>query len=318
MKHYSNSIFLFCFGLSCFINFAPFFFQEKHKEKKHKKDKKDKEKKEKREKKDKESNGEKSREKKDRKRKHKERDKHKEKKKKDSKETKVIGSSSRQNGEKFAPTGIPVDQSQNGSLLLGLEKRVENQNGAREIRSVNNDSANEHSVRSSGKELESGLVLVAEGDQKVKDSTQEVRVPNGQSLKFSTKHLQNGFLGHIRAKEQKVVGEALCQEEHSKKRKERKDKKKDKSSDGRGDKHKDGDRERKSKSKDKKKKKEEKVKEVSTLPIENGSSNVDIQKDRGSYLFKDRNSNNGNLGKRKEPEMNGFVHGEFFLYCALT
>lgn len=163
-----------------------------------------------------------------------------------------------------------------------------------------------------------------EGNQKFKHNREENKIPNVQSLKVVGKHLENGSLGNFQSKEQRIVEETAHQHEKvSEKRKERKDKSKHKSSsDGRGDKHKDGDRERKSKSKDKKEKKakkmEGKVNEVATPTqaklIENGNVSVDIQNGKGSYPFKGSSSSNGCLGKRKEPEMNGFIHGKFFLY----
>lgn len=122
------------------------------------------------------------------------------------------------------------------------------------------------------------------------------------------------------SKKQRIVEETVHQDEKgSKKRKEKKDKSKHKHK-------KDGDRERNSKSKDKKEKKakkmEGKVNEVVATPMQNklivnGHNSVDIQHDRWSYPFHGSSSNNGCLGKRKEPEMNGFVHGKFFLYSAL-
>lgn len=289
--------------------------KEKHKEKKHKKDKKEREKKEKKEKRDKEKGGEKNGEKKERKQKHKDKDKEE---KKNSDVHKTVGSSSHRNDDKHAAIGIQVDQTHQGGILLELEKGFGKWNGPKEIQGLDRSNFKELSVKSSGKDLGSNHGIFVEENQKFKHIREDNKLPNVQSLKVVGKHLENGSLGKFLSKEQRIVGETVRQDEKvSEKQKERKDKSRHKSRDGKGDKHKDGDRERKSKSKDKKEKKEKKmevkVNEVSTPVrtklIENGNSSVNIQNDRGSYPFKVSSSDNGCLGKRKEPEMNGFVHG---------
>lgn len=209
----------------------------------------------------------------------KERKRKRKEEKKDSEAKKTVGSSSHQHDEKLGSVGIQVDQTHQDGLLLELEKGVGKWNGPEEFKSLDKINFKEFSVKSSENELGSNHP----------------------------------------SKKQRIVEETVHQDEKaSKKRKEKKDKSKHKHK-------KDGDRERKSKSKDKKEKKakkmEGKVNEVATPMqtklIVNGHNSVDIQHDGWSYPFHGSSSNNGCLGRRKEPEMNGFVHGKFFLYSAL-
>ena len=128
--------------------------------------------------------------------------------------------------------------------------------------------------------------------------------------------MANAFVHDVSVMNQKGVGVAGPVDEDVKKNKHM-------DSDGRGDKQKARNHEKKSKSKDKdrtKKEKEGKVKQKKPNkdhPIlrERSKDRMDSHNTIPSYLLKESDKSSTyklNLGKRKEPEMNGFLHGEFF------
>ncbi|KAL2470695.1 Uncharacterized protein Adt_38831 [Abeliophyllum distichum] len=254
--------------------------KEKHKEKKHKKDK---DKKERSERKEKERSEDKRGEKKDRKQK-KHEDRKDKKKHKDkhgtSEEKKIVGSFEHQNGEKLGPIGEWGNTIPDAKVFVELQKRIENDCGATESRMVRE---------------------IIHTDQK------SARMVNGESLEINAMGLENGtdsnFSGENR---EKVEGGAL-QVEKVEKGKEGKEKNKHKTSDGKRDGHKNRERDKKSKSKDKAQEKE-KVKERSKDPSKQRESNgnlLDVH-NKPSNLLKERHGSQGSLGKRKEPELNGF------------
>ncbi|KAL3517842.1 hypothetical protein ACH5RR_020431 [Cinchona calisaya] len=291
--------------------------KENHEEKRQKKDKKDKEKKERREK-----DREKNREKKDKKHKHKEK---KEKswdkeEKKNAEEKNIVGLSDHQHSEKFGLTALQVDETQNSRHLIDFGKKVRNDNGAKEMQIVERITVSNLSFKSSGRVLEHKVGILDEGNQEFKDKREENRIPNGQTVNVNAIGLANGSVCNFPPKEQKNVEVSFYQEDKvMEKQKEQKDTNKHEDTYSRGNKHKGEDRENKSKLKDKKRKKEkekEKAKELS-IPMpsklkESGNNAIDFKNDKGSFLFKESNVQNGILSKRKEPEMGGILNSNEF------
>ncbi|CDP03924.1 unnamed protein product [Coffea canephora] len=293
---------------------ANLLLKEKPREKKHKKDKKDKEKKERREK-DKEKSSEKHREKKDKKHRHKdkkEKSSNKEEKKTSDEKT-IVAFSDHQNSEKFGLTGLEVGETQDSRLFVDLGNKVRKDDGAKELQIL--ERITNRDLTPPGKVLEHKIGVLDDGNKKFRDKREKNRIPNGQTVKINGIGFANGFVHNFPPKIQKnIEGSSYQEDKVTEKQKERKDSKKHKGADGRGDKEKGRDREKKSKSKDKNRKREkEKAKEFSSLMPsklgEHDNNARDFKNDEGSYLFKETNVQNGILGKRKEPEMDGCVNG---------
>ncbi|CAK9182048.1 unnamed protein product [Ilex paraguariensis] len=292
--------------------------KEKHKENKHKKDKKDKEKKEGKEKKDKERSEEKHREKKDRKDKHKhKKDKDRDKeKKKTSDEKKIVGQSNCHNGNKLDPNHKQKDGDTDSKFLLDLGNRIRNDDGAMESRTVQKTTPIQRSAELPRKMVESNIGKLDEGNDKFKEKREDNRKIGVPGNKFQARGIENGFVQSVNEGEQrKVEGVARLVGKNLEMQMEGKEKSKPKNIDSRGDRNKDKDREKKSKSKDKKRKKEKKKEEdpnKEQLKLrESGNNDVGVHSVKPSFLSKESNKStvsNGNLGKRKELEMNGFLH----------
>lgn len=293
---------------------AKFLIKENPSEKKQKKDKKDKEKKERREK-DKEKSSEKHREKKEKKHRHKdkkEKSSNKEEKK-TLEEERIVALSDHKNSEKFSLTGLRVGETQNSRLLVDLGNKVRKDNGGKEMQIL--ERITNRDLASPGKLWEHKIGVLDDGSQTFKDKREKKGIPNGQTVKINGIGFANNFVHSFPPKDQKnIEGNSYQEDKVTEQQKEQKDTKKHKGADGRGEKDKGGDREKKSKSKDKDRKREkEKAKELSSLMPsklgEHHNNATDFKNDKGSYLFKETNVQNGILRKRKEPEMDGLVNG---------
>ncbi|KAM7521859.1 hypothetical protein LguiA_011761 [Lonicera macranthoides] len=325
-----------------------FLAKEKHKEKKHKKDKKDREKREGKDKKDKERSEEKHREKKDRKEKHKDKkekrkdkeDKHKEKeKKKTSDEKNTVGPPECRNGENLASNSVSTNDTSEFKFLFELGKRNRDDDRATENHMVQKITlTGQRRAELPGNIVESNTASLAEGngifkDKEVEDNGKSQRQSNKadardeedngksqrQSNNADTRDMEIDTVRYITGNDQRkvegvaaLVGEKQMEEKEKNKRKH--------SSDSKGEKHKVRDREKKSKSKDKKrekKEKEEKAKEKKPdkdlqqqqKPRETGKDAEELHSMRpSSHLLKESNKSGIILGKRKESEVNGFLH----------
>uniref|UniRef100_A0A5B7ACB6 Putative myb-like protein X n=1 Tax=Davidia involucrata TaxID=16924 RepID=A0A5B7ACB6_DAVIN len=298
--------------------------KEKHKEKRHKKDKKDKEKREGKGKKDKERNKEKHKEKKDPKEKHKdkkEKDRDKEKRR-TSDEKKIVGPPEYHNGEKLDPNCPQSNETKDSKFFVELGKRIRDEGGARENQMVQEVSAtDQRRAELPRKVVDNNIGNLAEGKDKYKEKTEDDRKANGQRNKVEERGMENLVVQDFTGLDKKRVGGvARPADKDFEKQRNGKEKNKKKDSDSRGDRHKDRDREKKRKSKDKdsdkKKEKEEKAKEKEPNKEqpklkESNKDVLDIFSTKTSYLLKESNkssASNGNLGKRKEHERNGFLH----------
>ncbi|XP_057512355.1 uncharacterized protein LOC130794450 [Actinidia eriantha] len=291
--------------------------KEKHKEKKHNKDK-DKEKREKKEKKkDQERSNGKHKEKKDRKEKHKDRkDKDRDKDKKITLvEKNIIVPLNDQYGENHVSNCLQNGDSTDSKFFLELGKRIKDNGGARENKMFPSISVTcQKNGVLPGRVVEINFGNSTEGKEKYKSKREGDRNGNGQQNKVDANGVANAFVQDFCAIDQRGVGVAGPVEEDVKKHKH-------KDSDGRVDKQKDRNHEKKSKSKDKdrtRKEKEEKVKEKEPNkdhPIlrESSKDRMDSHNTIPSYLLKESDKSSTyklNLGKRKEPEMNGFLHDD--------
>ncbi|XP_057484404.1 uncharacterized protein LOC130770823 [Actinidia eriantha] len=291
--------------------------KEIHKEKRHKKDKKDKGKREKKEKKkDKERSDGKHKEKKDQKDKHKDRkDKDWDKDKKMTLvEKNIVVPLNGQYGKNYGSNCLQNGDSTDSKLLLELGKRIKDY-GARENKMFQSISVTyQKNGELPGRVVEINIGNSTEGKEKYKSKREGDRNGDGQQNKGEANGVANAFVQNFYAINQKRVGVAGPVDEDVKKHKH-------KDSDGRGDKQKDRSHEKNSKSKHKdrtKKEKEGKVKEKEPNkdhPIlrESRKDRMDSHNCIPSYLLKESDKSSTyklNLGKRKEPEMNGFLHDD--------
>ncbi|XP_059660084.1 uncharacterized protein LOC132306635 isoform X2 [Cornus florida] len=266
--------------------------KEKPKEKK-RKDKKDKEKSERKEKKDKGSSEEKQKERKDRKEKHKDRkDKDRDKEKKRTSDEKKIE----------------------------LGKRIRDEGGARENEMVQKSAATEQrKAELPRKVVENHIGNSAEGKEKYK--RQDDKRANGQTDKVEARGMESAAVQNCTKMDQeRVEGVVIPVDNDAKKQREGKKRNKDKDNDSRGDRNKDKERGKKKKSKnkdrDKEREKKEKAKEKESNKEnpesrESCKDSLDIHNIKPSYLLKENkksSTSDGNLGKRKEQAMNGFLH----------
>ncbi|CAI9770660.1 unnamed protein product [Fraxinus pennsylvanica] len=264
--------------------------KEKQKEKKHKRDK---DKKERSERKEKGRSEDKRREKKERKQKQ-----HGDRKDKEKHKDKYRTSEENQNGEKLGPICELGNTIPNSKSFVELQ--VENDCGATDSQMVGEIV---HSDQKSAKLPE----RVEESDKR-----EYARMVNGESLEINAMGLENGRVSIFSGENRKKVERSRQLE----KGKGEKEKKKHKASDGKRDGHKNIERDKKSKSKDKvgekekeKEKEKVKVKERSKELSKQRESNCNLLDvhNKPSDLLKESGSQ-GSLGKRKEPELNGFSH----------
>lgn len=307
-----------------------FNIQEKHKEKKQKKDKKDKEKREGKEKKDKESSKEKHREKKDRKEKHKDKGRDRDKEKnRTSDEKRVEGQPENSNVEKLGPNSLHNNETKDSKYVQDLARRIKDEDRATKSQTVQKVTVTEHRrAELPGRVVENKIGNRFEEKEKVNNKKENVRKVNGQTNHHvEARVFENTTFQNFSSMDQRrVEGTAkLMEKKDVGKQMEGKEKKKHKESNSKADKHKDRDREKKSKSKDKdrdkEKKKEEKAKEIGevskVLPkVKEGSKDyLDVFNIKPPELLKTSSKSSaveGNLGKRKEIDRNGFLHGESF------
>ncbi|KAF8391944.1 hypothetical protein HHK36_022284 [Tetracentron sinense] len=176
--------------------------------------------------------------------------------------------------------------------------------------------------------LEKGISNCVEGREKNKDKRGDNRRASEQRNKDEERGMGNTVVQEFTTMDQKrVQGMVKSMEKDVEKRMEGKEKNKDKEGgEKQRDKHKDRDRDKKSKGKDKdkdrdreKKKEKEKVKEKSDhinkegdkLRERGAKAPIDAVNMKPSQLPKHSDNSattKGNLGKRKNFEMNGFLH----------
>ncbi|KAK9282500.1 hypothetical protein L1049_005419 [Liquidambar formosana] len=285
--------------------------KEKYKEKKNKKDK-DKEKSKRKEKKDKERSEEKHREKKDRKEKRKDKkDRDRDKEKDRTSGAKGIeGQSDCYNGKKLGPNSLQCVEINDPKLLQELGRRITDEDKAGNQMVQKITFMDQGRAKLPGRVAESNIGNRAKGKEKPKDKGEDHTKINGQRNKSFVGMDQQRVEGMARPMEKKNVEKEV----------EGKEKIKYKESDTKRDKHKDRDQEKKSKSKDKDRDKEkekakvkekmEKSKEQVKLK-EGGYDVIDAQNIKPSHLSKESSKSSaseGNLRKRKELEINGFLH----------
>uniref|UniRef100_A0A2P2JKN5 Uncharacterized protein MANES_12G049400 n=1 Tax=Rhizophora mucronata TaxID=61149 RepID=A0A2P2JKN5_RHIMU len=302
--------------------------KEKRKDKKHKKDKKDKEKREGKEKKDKDISKEKHREKKERKEKHKDKDRDKEKNQIIDKK-RVEGQPQLQNGEKVGPNSLQDKEIKDSRYVLELSKRIREDDEASGSQFSQKTTATvQRRAELPGRAVDSSTGKQLEEREKVKDKNEDHRKVNGQRNHIDTrgvgKTLDQNYSG---MGQEKVDGIARLVEKDTERQTEGKEKSKHNKSDNKDNKHKqkhrDQKKHRKSKDKewDKEKKKEEKARDI-TDPTKEHLKLKESSKDSLDFriiktpetlkLSSTSYADEGNLGKRKEPEMNGYIPGESF------
>ncbi|XP_010274071.1 PREDICTED: myb-like protein X [Nelumbo nucifera] len=303
--------------------------KEKHKEKKHKKEKKDKEKKEGKEKKDKEKDKERSkdkhREKKDRKEKHKDKkDKEREKDKhKTLDDKRNEGRPEGHNAEKLGQNIQCAEEIKDSKFVQELDRRIRDEEKGTGNQMVENFTGTGHrKAEIMSRLVEKSMEYRVQGKEKNKDKKGDDRRTDGQRNKDEEKGMGNAMLQSSTRMDQRRVEEVVRpMEKDTEKRVEGKEKNKDKEgNDRRKDKHKEKDREKKSKGKNKEKEKEkEKGKDKNEHRLnEQDKSRESSKKDpvvtpnvKTLHLPKDNEKSaatDGNLKKRKDFEMNGFLH----------
>ncbi|XP_048232968.1 RNA-binding protein 25 isoform X1 [Ricinus communis] len=303
--------------------------KEKNKEKKRKKDKKEKEKREGKEKRDKDRGKEKNREKKDQKENHKDkgRDKDKEKKR-TSDEKKVEGQPGSYNGENFGSNSLQNGVVKDSIYVEELARRIRIEDGASGSKMVEKFVATDQrrgEVR--GMVVERSVVSQSQEKEKVKHNNEDHGKVNGQRHHIDTRGLEKAFIHDFFGTDQERVKGLvkLVEKKETEKQMEGKEKNKHKESGSKGDKHKIGDRENNRKSKDKdrdKVEKKEKTKEITESSKEQPKLKENVSKlkegSKDSLDFRNTKSEilnlsnvgsavEGNLGKRKEPERNGYL-----------
>ncbi|XP_058005903.1 uncharacterized protein LOC110648889 isoform X2 [Hevea brasiliensis] len=302
--------------------------QEKNKEKKHKKDKEEKEKREGKEKRDKDRSKEKNREKKDRKEKHKDKDRDKEKNR-TSDEKKVEWQPGFYDGQKFGSESLQNNEIKDSLCVQELARRIKDEDrasGSQMFEKVVATDQRRGEIQ--GMVVERNIGNQSEEKEKFKNKNEDHRKINGQRNHFDTtglgKAFHQNFVGMAQERVEGVV--KLVEKKDAEKQMEGKEKSKHKGSDGKGNKHKGKDREKNRKSKDKdrdKEEKTEKAKEI-TEPIkekpklkenvsklkEGSRDSLDFRNIKSSESLKLSNVSpaaEGNLGKRKELEENGYL-----------
>lgn len=315
--------------------------QEKHKEKKHKKDKKDKDKREgskEKKNKDKERSKEKHSYKKDRKEKHKDKkDKDKEKDKNQTSDAKRIGGQPEcNNGDKLGPSSLQNSENSGSKYVQDLARRIRNDD-----RATGSQIGQKIIVTDPRRgELPGRTVEHSIGSRLEEKEEANDRKVNGQRNHVEVRSSGNAIVPGFPSVDQKrFQGIAKPVEKNDFGKKVEKDKNRHKENDNTDSKQKDRDRENKSRSKDKnrdkEKKKEEKAKEVtetnkdqiklkdsspkwkdsSTKLKNNGKGFLNSCNTKPLDVLKTSSNNpagEGNLGKRKELEINGISHGESF------
>ncbi|KDP45290.1 hypothetical protein JCGZ_15155 [Jatropha curcas] len=312
--------------------------KEKNKEKKNKKYKKEKEKKEGKEKRDKDRSKEKHREKKDRKEKHKDKDKDRNKEKNQaSDEKKVEAQPGFYNGEKISSNSLQNNERRdsNSIHIQELARRIRDEDrasGSQMVQKVAATDQRRGEVR--GMVVERSIGNQTEEKNKVKNRNEDQRKINGQRNHIEPRGLGTAFGQDISGMDRESVERIvkLVDKKDAEKQMDGKEKSKHKDSDSKSDKHKGKDRDKKRKSKDrdrdKEEKKEEKVKEIIetskqktklkenvTKVIEANKDPLDFRNIKSSETLKLNNTSpaaaspaaEGNLGKRKELERNGYL-----------
>ncbi|XP_052170227.1 uncharacterized protein LOC127786688 [Diospyros lotus] len=160
-----------------------------------------------------------------------------------------------------------------------------------------------------------------EGKERYRNKREDDKNVNGQKNKIEAMGTENAFLRDSNAMSQKSVGVAGSTDKDDNKQRKKKEKHKHEDTDSKGEKSKDRDNQKKSKSKDKgtkkEKDKEEKAKgkepnkEQPLLRV-SSKEGMDSCNIKHPNLLKE-STYNGNLGKRKELEINGFVHDDDIL-----
>ncbi|KAH7838496.1 hypothetical protein Vadar_027271 [Vaccinium darrowii] len=297
--------------------------KEKHKEKRHKKDKEKREGKER--KKDRERSEGQAKEKKERKEKHKDRNDKDRDKKSNLVETDIVRPLEGQNGEKHGSKCPESGGTVDSKFLLELGKRIKDGGGARENQMFQSITV---TYQKSGelpcRVVEINIAKSTEAKETYGNKKDSDRNINGQRKQVEARGMENGCLrgfnvengvvqGFSRTDQKRVGGVAGPVDKDVKTQMEGKKKHK----------HKDGERQKSRDKPDyedrtKEKEKEAKVKEKEpnkkqpTFQESNkhGTDSPDLMP---SHLLKDGNKNSTyhiNLGKRKEPEMNGFSHDD--------
>lgn len=314
--------------------------KEKHKEKKHKKDKKDKKDKDKREgskekkNKDKERSKEKHSDKKDRKEKHKDKkDTDKEKDKNQTSDAKRIGGQPGcNNGDKLGPSNLQNSENSGSKYVQDLARRIRNDD-----RATGSQIGQKIIVTDPRRgELPGRTVEHSIGSRLEEKEEANDRKVNGQRNHVEVRSSGNAIVPGFPSVDQKrFQGIAKPVEKNDFGKKVEKDKNRHKENNNMDGKQKDRDRENKSRSKDKnrdkEKKKEEKAKEVtetnkdqiklkdsspklkdsSTKLKNNGKGFLNSCNTKPLDVLKTSSNNpagEGNLGKRKELEINGISH----------
>ncbi|KAJ8749155.1 hypothetical protein K2173_018624 [Erythroxylum novogranatense] len=306
--------------------------KEKLKEKKHKKDRKEKEKKEAKEKKEKDRSKEKHKEKKDRKEKHKDKDKDRDKEKKQvSDEKRFEGQPEFHNGRKFSFNSLPDKEINDSECVQELAKRIREEDGASGSQMVQKIAAPEQqSPEVQRKAVDNPAYYQNEEQQKIKDKNEDCKKVNGKrnlDARGMEKRFGPSFPGGGPARIEGIT--KLVDKNDTEKAIEGKEKSKHKEHNDKGDKYKLRDHEKDQKSKnnerEKEKKKKEKKKEVNEstkdqpkLKIqspqlkESSKDSLDFRIPQFSDAARLDSMNShveGNFGKRKEVEINGYVPG---------
>ncbi|XP_068655320.1 uncharacterized protein [Aristolochia californica] len=295
---------------------ADLLAKEKNKEKKHKKEKKEREKKDK---KDKERSKDKHKDKKDRKEKHKSKDKKRDKDKDKDKgrtadEKKIEGRIESHNGEKTGETNRRAEELKNSKVLEELGKRIRNEGAAA-------DQVVDCVITTDQRRTEGAILPSEKFKEKEGEDRRQHRHRDREDYRGTGNQMAHSLVGQERRK-QEGMGKPM------EKQLEKKGEGKEKSNEREGDdkrenKHRDRDREdKKRKDRDKEKEKEkEKVKEKlekgEQKHKEHDKLKESSKKDQvGTFninkpLLKNGEKNAVNEEKpkkRKEFEMNGFLH----------
>ncbi|XP_068665573.1 uncharacterized protein [Aristolochia californica] len=285
---------------------------EKHKEKKHKKEKKDREKKDKR---DKERSKDKHKDKKDRKEKNKSKDKKRDKdkdkdKSKTADEKKIEGKIENHNGEKTSETSRGAEELKNSRVLEELGKRIRNEQATA-------DQVVDHVIPTDQRRTEGAIPP----SEKIKEDRRQHRHRDREDYRIAGNQMAVSLVGQEQRRQE---GMGRAREKELEKKGEGKEKSNDREGDDkRENKHRDKDWEnkrRKDRDKEKEKEKEkvrEKLERGEQKHKEHDKLKESGQKDpMGTFNINqplpksgEKSAvNEGKLKKRKEFEMNGFVH----------
>ncbi|PON75054.1 myb-like protein X [Parasponia andersonii] len=294
---------------------------EKHKEKKHRKDKKDKDKREHKEKKDRERSKEKNGERKYRKEKHRDKKERKEDKGKNGtpNEKRGEGRLDCRNGEKLVRNGHQTFQVKDYKYVQDLEDRIKKDTGATGSQVVQKFTVTDKR----GAELPNHF----RERERVKDTKEYDWKVNIQKNHVKERNLANSFDHDLsRVDQRRVEGAFRPLDKVVEKQVEGKGENKYKELNGQEYKPKDIGEEKKSnikgKAKSKEREKIEKRKEINRPSIEqhqqlkNSKPSTDTSNGKQFHfpqINNDRSDAVGILGKRKELEINGDLHGNGFL-----